>query len=166
MKIRIDRATLKDVHDIAVMMGEYRSEMTALAGCHDFEFRINEEKRRLKDFLDNPDYAVFLARSVRGHPLGYLTVFESIPYPDDTDGILEQLYVRPFYRQRKIARRLFQEVCQFAGEKHWRRILVTLPGTLSPDPVNTFLEKQGFANSRQRKQWFLIEKAAKTKRAF
>lgn len=158
MKIQIDKATQKDVHDIATMMGEYRSEMIALTGRLHYEFQIHKEKIILEEFLDNTDYAVFLARSVRGHPLGYLTVFESIPYLKDSYGILEQLYVRPFYRQRRIAKRLLQKVCQFAEEKHWRRLLVTLPRTFPIEAFNVFLEKQTFANAGKRKQWLLIER--------
>ena len=158
MKIQIDKATLNDVHDLATLIGEYRSEMIALSGRFGFEFQINHEKTILDEFLANPDYAVFLARSVRGHPLGYLTVFESIPYRDDPYGILEQIYVRSFYRRRRIAHRLFQKTRQFAEEKHWRRLLATLPRTILLDPVHAFFEKQGFTNSAKRKQWLLIEK--------
>lgn len=156
MKVEIHKAEKKDIHDLAVMIGEYRAEMTSLAGFSDFDYQIQEEKSVLEDFLDNADYAVFIARSVRGHPLGYLTIFESHPYRDEPDGILEQLYVRSFYRQRRIAHRIFREVKKFAGEKRWRRIVATLPTFLPVDAVMAFFEKQGFSNARQRKQWFLI----------
>ncbi len=158
MKVQIHKANQNDVHDVATLIGEYRSELVALTNHTDFEFQINNEKIILSELLDNTDYAVFIARSVRGHPLGYMTVFESIPYLDDSCGILEQIYVRPFYRQRRIAHRMFQEIRQYAEKRRWRRLLVTLPRTISLPPVYALFEKQGFANAGKRKQWLLIEK--------
>ncbi len=156
MKIVVQRAGMDDVRDIAVMAGEYQAEMIALAGVADFSFQSQEKEAALRGFLENADYVVLVARSVRGHPLGYVTVFESQPYRDDPHGIVEQVYVRPFYRRRRIARRMMNETRQLAKEKRWRRLLVTLPLAFPMDAAMTFFEKQEFANPRQRKQWQLI----------
>ncbi|NLC23300.1 MAG: GNAT family N-acetyltransferase [Oxalobacter sp.] len=156
MKVDIQRAQLTDARDIAVMTGEYRAEMAALAGVSEIDFQLKEETAILDEFLDNADYAVLIARSVRGHPLGYVTLFESQPYADAAYGIIEQLYVRPFYRQRRIARRMLNEAREFASKKRWRRLLVTFPVFFSLDAARSLFEKQGFRDPGQRKQWLLI----------
>lgn len=154
MKVDIHRAGKEDVRDVAVMTGEYRAEMLALSGKKPVS-SLQEDKARLSEFLDNADYAIFVARSVRGHPLGLMTVFESCVYADDLNGIIEQLYVRPFYRRRKIARKLLAESCQLAKAKKWRRMVVTLPLFL-PESVFAFWENRGFTPSGSRKQWLLM----------
>lgn len=156
MKVDIQRAKPEDARDIAVMTGEYQIEMTALAGVPERDFQLKAQEAILRDFLDNGDYAVLIARSVRGHPLGYVTLFESQPYADAAYGIIEQIYVRPFYRQRRIARRMLNEARAFASEKRWRRLLVTFPVFFSLDAARMLFEKQGFRDPGQRKQWLLI----------
>lgn len=156
MKVNIQRAEPDDARDIAVMTGEYQAEMIALAGVAERDFQLKEQEAILHEFLDNGDYAVLIARSVRGHPLGYVTLFESQPYADAAYGVIEQIYVRPFYRQRRIARRLLNEARAFASKKRWRRLLVTFPVFLPLDAARSLVEKQGFRDPGQRKQWLLI----------
>jgi|GEM_PF-2063731 len=155
MKVDIQRAGLGDVRDIAVLTGEYQAEMASLAGVTEMDFLLKEMETMLGEFLDNVDYTVLIARSVRGHPLGYVTVFESQPYSDAPHGIIDRIYVRPFYRQRRIARRLLNAARDLAGEKRWRRLLVTFPTALSVDAARVLFEKQGFRDPGQRKQWLL-----------
>lgn len=155
MKIEIQRAQISDVRDIAVMTGEYQAEIMALAG-YDFQFQSQEKETALRDFLDNADYAVLVARTVRGHPLGYVTVFETQPYFDDPQGIIEQIYVRPFYRQRRIARRLIAETRLLAQKRRWRRLMVTFPLAFHLDAARAFFEKQGFTDSGSRRQWLRV----------
>ena len=154
MKVDVRRAGKDDVRDVAVMIGEYRAEMLALSGQKP-AFPLQEKDARLGEFLDNEDYAIFVARSVRGHPLGLMTVFESCAYAGDLNGIVEQIYVRPFYRRRRIARRLLAESCQLAKARQWRRLVVTLP-LFSPEPVCAFLRDRGFTPPGGRKQWLLM----------
>lgn len=154
MKVDIYRASVGDVRDVVVMIGEYRAEMLALFDQKLF-FPLQEDDAWLKEFLDNDDYAILIARSVRGHPLGLMTVFESCSYAGDLSGVIEQIYVRPFYRRRRIARRLLAESCQLAKSRRWRRMVVTLPLFL-PEPVCAFLTDRGFTPSGGRKQWLLM----------
>lgn len=154
MKIDICRAAGEDVRDAAVMIGEYRAEMLALSG-QELPFPLQKDDAWLGAFLDNVDYAVLMARSVRGHPLGLMTVFESCAYAGDANGIIEQIYVRPFYRRRRIARRLLSESWQLAKARQWRRMTVTLPLFL-PEPACAFLENRGFTPAGGRKQWLLV----------
>lgn len=154
MKVDIHRAGKDDVRDVAVMLGEYRAEVLAFSGRKP-AFPLQKEDARFGEFLDNEDYAIFMARSVRGHPLGLMTVFESCAYADNLDGIIEQVYVRPFYRRRRIARRLLAESCQLAKNRQWRRMVITLPLFL-PEPACAFLGNRGFTPPGGRKQWLLM----------
>jgi GNAT superfamily N-acetyltransferase len=156
MKVDIQRAGLHDVHDIALMAGEYLAEMLLLAGFEDTWFQISERKALLQGFLDNADYIILVARTVRAHPLGYVTVFESRPYLDGLHGIIDQIYVRPFYRRRRIALRMMMETRQLAERMRWRRLMITLPLAFRLEPARSFFEKQGFSDPRQRKQWLRI----------
>ncbi|MDL2283601.1 GNAT family N-acetyltransferase [Oxalobacter sp. OttesenSCG-928-P03] len=156
MKVEIQRADLNDVRDLAAMAGEYQAEMVALAGVADFVFEQKEKEAALSAFLENADYAVLIARSVRGHPLGYVTVFESLPYSNDPHGIIEQIYIRPFYRQRRIARRLMAKTRELAGQKRWRRLMVMFPLAFHLDAARAFFEKQGFGDPGRRKLWLRV----------
>lgn len=156
MKVDIHMAGLADARDIAIMTGEYQTEMATLAGVTNNGFQLKEKEALLTEFLDNADYAVLIARSVRGHPLGYVTLFESQPYADAAYGIIDQIYVRLFYRQRRIARRLLNEAKELAGEKRWRRLLVTFPLLFPLEAAASLFEKQGYRDPGQRKQWLLI----------
>ncbi|MCM1512430.1 MAG: GNAT family N-acetyltransferase [Oxalobacter formigenes] len=155
MKVDIRPAAREDIRDAAVMRSEYRAEMLALAGLEP-EFLLQEDKARLLDFLDNDDYVILMAHSVRGHPLGLIAVFESAVYQDDLRGVIEQIYIRPFYRRRKIARRLLSEIRQWAKARQCRRLTVTLPPLLSLEPAYAFFQDQGFTPSGSRKQWLLV----------
>lgn len=156
MKVAIQRAAPGDIRDLAVMTGEYQAEMLAVAGMAHHDFQLRETEEKLREFLDHADYAVLLARTVRGHPLGYVTVFESLPYSKDTHGIIGQIYVRPFYRRRRIARRLLEETRKLATENHWRRLMVTFPLAFRLEAALALFEKQGFGTPGQLKQWLLV----------
>ncbi len=156
MKVDIHRAKLTDARDIAVMTGEYQAEMATLAGVANSGFQLKEKEAILSEFLDNTDYVVLIARSVRGHPLGYVTLFESQPYADSAYGIIDQIYVRSFYRQRRIAHRMLNAAKELAGKKRWRRLLVTFPVAFPLEAAASLFKKQGYRDPGQRKQWLLI----------
>lgn len=157
MQIEVHPVTQDNVRDLLVLRNEFRTEIVALSGQTP-QTQIADEKEQIMDFLQNPDYFVLMAKSVRGHPLGFITIFESLPYLPDKDGIISEIYVRDFYRRRKIGKKLLTNTIQLATEKKWRRLLITMPMDISFEAAKSFFAKQEFSGASLMKQWYVVQK--------
>ena len=90
----ISRAGESDIRDLVVLTSEYLQEVAQLAGRSGFVPDRERIGEKLAEFLDMPDYAVFVARSPKGHPLGFATVFQMpVQIREEPFAILEKLYV-------------------------------------------------------------------------
>lgn len=75
--ITIQRATINDAHEVAVMVGELLSEIMSTIGIQAFNFSLDETTARLKNFIDREKYFVFVAQSENAGLVGFIALYES-----------------------------------------------------------------------------------------
>jgi len=99
----IQRATVNDAHEIAVMVGELLNEIMSAIGISFFNFSLDETTARLIDFIVREKYYVFVARSRSLSPAGFIALYESYAlYAEGAFGTIPELYVRPAHRTNKL----------------------------------------------------------------
>ena len=152
MNIIIYRATADNAPEIAVMVGELLHEIMIALGVQAFNFDLGETTIRLKNFLDQGKYFVFVARDDGRHEAGFIAMYESYAlYAEGAFGTLPELYVRPEYRSNGVGRRLLEQAKSFGRAQGWKRLEVTTPPLPQFDKTLAFYEREGFAVTGGRK---------------
>lgn len=147
----IERASLHDAREIAVMVGELLSEIRSAIGVDAFKFHLEETTARLGEALGSGKYFVFVARH-RGGLAGFVTLYESFAlYAEGAFGTIAEFYVRPAYRSTGIGRRLVAEARSFGVSRGWRRLEVTTPALPQFEKTLAFYEREGFEITGGRK---------------
>jgi len=153
LKASIVRADQADAADIAKMVGELLSEIMSTIGEAVFEFDRAGTELRTREWLADRSYTIFLARSSEvGHPMGFLTVYESYGlYAGGRFGTIPEFYVRADYRSRGIGAELLSEVKRYGEARRWTRLEVTTPPLPQFDRTMKFYASRGFQVSGGRK---------------
>lgn len=148
----IHRVTTDDAQEVAVMVGELLAEIMNAIDVQAFNFDLDETTARLKDFLSNEKYFVFVARSWSLSPAGFITLYESYAlYAEGAFGTIPELYVRPAYRKNKLGFHLVSQAKSFGASRGWKRLEVTTPPLPQFDRTLAFYEREGFSISGGRK---------------
>lgn len=151
-KITIERATVGDSDEVAVMVGELLSEIMNTIGVQAFNFDLEETTNRLKDFLNREKYFVFVARVDGGNLVGFVALYESYAlYAEGSFGTMPELYVRPEFRSNHVGLRLVSQAKSFGTSRGWKRLEVTTPPIPQFDKTLAFYEREGFAITGGRK---------------
>jgi GNAT superfamily N-acetyltransferase len=150
--ITIQRATINDAHEVAVMVGELLNEIMSAIGMHVFNFSLEETTARLKDFIDREKYFVFVAQNGNAPPLGFITLSESHAlYAEGAFGTIPELFVRPQFRSQHVGQRLVEQAKTFGNSRGWKRLEVTTPPLPQFDKTLAFYEREAFAITGGRK---------------
>jgi len=150
--ITIHKATADDAQDVAVMVGELLAEIMNAIGVQAFNFDFEETAARLKHFLKQEKYFVFVARSADMNPAGFIALYESYAlYAEGAFGTIPELYVRPAYRANKLGLHLVTQAKSFGASRGWTRLEVTTPPLPQFDRTLAFYEREGFAITGGRK---------------
>jgi GNAT superfamily N-acetyltransferase len=148
----IQRATSEDAPEIAVIAGELLDEIMNAINIQAFNFNLDETVLRLRDFIDQEKYFVFIARDEDRRLIGFVALYESHAlYAEGAFGTIPELYIRPPYRSRGIGRRLLQQARLFGNSRGWTRLEVTTPPLPQFDKTLAFYEREGFAITGGRK---------------
>lgn len=87
----------------------------------------------------------YLAFDGSGHAIGVATLSESwAAYAGGRYGILNEMYVAPEHRSRRVGARLIEAVRQHGRRRGWRRLDVTAPESPRFDRSRRFYESLGF----------------------
>lgn len=152
MQVDVTRATENDVGELVLLTSEFWHEVALEAGLSGFASRREAIGNELREFLADPDYAVFIARSCRGHPLGFCTVFPMVvQLREEPFAILDKLYVRRDYRRRKIGHALVEEAKRFTRLVKCKRLQATLPAFFMLDEALAFFRAERFYETGGRK---------------
>lgn len=150
--ITIQRATVNDAHEVAVMVGELLNEIMSTIGIHVFNFSLGETTARLKDFIDREKYFVFIAQSRNTGPVGFIALSESHAlYAEGAFGTIPELFVRSEFRSQKVGLRLVEQAKTFGSSRGWKRLEVTTPPLPQFDKTLAFYEREDFAITGGRK---------------
>ena len=119
-----------DAPTVAVMVGELLTEIMNATGVQAFNFDLVETTSRLKDFLNQEKYFVFVARSGDMIPAGFIALCESYGlYANGTFGTIPEFYIRPEYRTKGLGLRLLNQAKSFGVSRGWTRLEVTTPAS-------------------------------------
>jgi len=153
MTIEIARATPGDAADSAVLVGELLDEIMHATGVQAFRFDLAQTSARVRAFLEQESYSVFLARADGvSAPVGVISLCESRAlYAEGSFGIIPELYVRPEYRGGGVGARLLEAVTQVALDRGWTRLEVTTPPLPQFQRTLRFYENAGFGVTGGRK---------------
>lgn len=150
--ITIQKATVDDSNEIAVMVGELLDEIMAAIGIQVFNFSLDETALRLKDFIGQEKYFVFVARDGNTNAIGFVAMYEGYAlYAEGAFGTIPELYVRPAYRSQGVGLRLLEQAKSFGNSRDWTRLEVTTPPLPQFDKTLLFYEREGFAITGGRK---------------
>lgn len=148
----IQRATVTNAHEIAIMVGELLHEIMSAIGIQAFNFDLDETTARLEDFIDQEKYFVFVAKGDHASPVGFIALYESYAlYAEGAFGTIPELFVRPEFRSKDIGRRLIEQAKSFGDSRAWKRLEVTTPPLPQFDKTLAFYEKEGFTITGGRK---------------
>lgn len=155
--IFIQRATVKDTHNIAVMVGELLNEIMTSIGINVFNFSLEETKDRLTDFIDQEKYFVFVAQNEHAAPIGFIALFEGHAlYAEGAFGIIPEFFVRPDFRSQNVGQRLVEQAKTFGSSRGWKRLEVTTPPLPQFDKTLSFYQREEFAITGGRKLKVLL----------
>jgi len=150
--ITVQKASLGDVHEVAVMVGELLNEIMSTIGVQAFNFNLEETAARLKDFIEQEKYFVFVAQSTNTGPIGFAALSESHAlYAAGTFGIIQEFFVRPGFRSQNVGLRLMEQASTFGKSRSWTRLEVTTPPLPQFEKTLAFYEREGFAITGGRK---------------
>ena len=150
--ISIQRATINDALEVAVMVGELLNEIMSAIGVQAFNFSLDETTARLKGFIDREKYFVFVAQSENAGPVGFIALYESHAlYAEGAFGTIPELFVRPEFRSQDLGLRLVEQAKTFGSSRGWKRLEVTTPPLPQFDKTLTFYGREGFAITGGRK---------------
>jgi GNAT superfamily N-acetyltransferase len=153
MHVQTRQAQLSDAPLIAGLVGELLHEIMTVIGSRVFTFDPAATETRVRVWLADQKYSVFLACPDRSdEAVGLLALYESYAlYAEGAFGTIPELYVRPAYRSRGIGAALLAAARQFARSRQWTRLEVTTPPLPQFERTLAFYERQGFTVSGGRK---------------
>ena len=152
MVFNIQRAIASDAQEIAIMIGELLAEIMNAIGVQAFNFNLSDTTSRLKDYLDQEKYIVFVARDASGSAAGFIALYESYAlYAEGAFGTIPELYVRPDCRSNLLGQRLVSKAKSYGIARGWTRLEVTTPPVPQFDKTLAFYEREGFSISGGRK---------------
>lgn len=151
MEIQITRALPSDARILTEMVGELLQEIMAAIGSKVFAFEPAETEARVRTWLSDETYTVFLARD-GGDAAGFIALYQSYAlYAEGAFGTIPELYVRPASRSQGVGAGLLAEAKRYARSRNWTRLEVTTPPLPQFDRTLVFYERHGFGISGGRK---------------
>ena len=145
-------ATPGDAREVAGLIGELNCEIMSALGKDRYTFDQARTMTERAEFLEAGDYAIILATSLRGHPLGFVTLFGNPQHRGDPFGTLAELYVRPDYRRQGVGHRLIERAKSHGRSLRWRQLQLTLPAFARLDAAPAFLDSERFADAGGKKR--------------
>ena len=151
-EITIEKASIADAREVAVMVGELLDEIMIAVGVQAFHFDLAETTDRLIDFIRNEKYFVFVAKNEEAKPVGFLSLYQSYAlYAEGAFGTIPELYVRPEFRSQGVGKNLIEEAKLFGRSRGWKRFEVTTPPLPQFDKTLAFYQKEEFTITGGRK---------------
>ncbi|MEF3074775.1 GNAT family N-acetyltransferase [Methylobacter sp. Wu1] len=151
MTIAIKPAAPEQSPEIAEMVGQLLAEIMSRIDVKAFNFDRNQTAERLRRFLADQKYLVFVAEDA-GKPVGFIALYESYAlYAEGAFGTIAELYVRPQYRSQGVGKKLIDRARELAAVKEWTRLEVTTPPLPQFERTLEFYGKEGFTITGGRK---------------
>ena len=142
MKISI--AARDDLDTVVALVAELLGEL----GAEGREFAGVDRTAldpALGEGLTSGRFVALLARDDSGEAIGVLTLSETFAiYAGGRYGVIEEMYVRPAFREGGVGRALLERAVTVAADKGWHRLEVTAPEDDAADAAARFYQRRGF----------------------
>ena len=155
--MEVQMASPEDAAEIAQQVGALLGEIMDATGQKAFNFKFEDARSRLGEFLRQGKYFALVTRMESGEISGFVTMYESFAlYAEGAFGTIAELFVRPEYRSRSIGRHLCEAAKELGAKRGWRRLEVTTPPIPEFDRTLGFYERQGFSVTGGRKLKYVL----------
>ncbi len=99
-----------------------------MIGIQAFHFDFDETVARLKAFIEQEKYFVFVAKAEHSGLVSFIALYESYAlYAEGAFGTIPELFIRPRFRSQNTGRRLIEQAKAFGKAHGWTRLEVTTP---------------------------------------
>lgn len=137
----IDKSQAEEIAKLAVCL---TNEIVEKTGIKHFDVDVPLAIRLCKTYIQNGQYNVIAAFD-RNTIVGFGALCESHSlYAEGTFGIIQEFYVLPDYRSKKIGEKLIAEIVCFAKSKHWKRLELCTPPIPEFERTVKFYSANGF----------------------
>ncbi len=114
----------------------------------DEKFALDIERIKAGWAANQDRFTAFLARDEDNTTLGVITLVESFAiYADGSYGVINELYVLPEHRDKKIGKILIETVKEYGRQCGWPRIEVDAPLGEEWERAVAFYVREGFAHT-------------------
>ena len=133
-----------DATEIAKLAVCLTNEIMERTGKKHFNVDINLAICLCKSFLQNGQYNVIAAYDGESI-VGFAALCESHSlYAEGSFGIVQEFYVLPEYRSRKIGTKIIHKIKSFAESKKWKRLELCTPPLPEFEKTVNFYQENGF----------------------
>ena len=138
---RIDKSDAAEVAKLAVCLTD---EIIARTGIQHFDVDAPLAIELCENYIQNGHYTVIAAFD-GDKIVGFGALCESRSlYAEGAFGIIQEFYVLPDYRSKKIGKELIHEIVLFAKSKNWKRLELCTPPVPEFAKTVAFYKANGF----------------------
>ncbi|OGT70405.1 MAG: GNAT family N-acetyltransferase [Gammaproteobacteria bacterium RIFCSPLOWO2_02_FULL_56_15] len=150
----VEKDRAEEIARLAVCLMEEVNERT---GRTPVTANLQQVARLCKNFLAKGQYSVIAAFD-EDRIVGFGALCESHSlYAEGSFGILQELYILPEYRSRKIGAMLLEKIYALARKKGWKRIELATPPLPEFERTVGFYRNNGFEVTGGHKMKRIIE---------
>ena len=137
----IENEQAEEIASLAVCL---TNEIIERTGTKHFDVDVPLAIELCKNYVSNGLYNVIAAFDV-GNIVGFGALCESHAlYAEGTFDIIQEFYVMPDYRSKKLGKELIQEIVNFAKAHKWKTLELCTPPIPEFDRTVEFYESNGF----------------------
>ena len=120
------------------------------------EWDLDEAEILCKELIKAGDYIVFHVQNSDGETVGIITIAETESvYAGGKIGLIQELYIKPAMRCKKLGKLLIEKAVEYARGKKWNRLEVGAPAYPEWARSKAFYEREGFIEIGPRLKYVL-----------
>jgi GNAT superfamily N-acetyltransferase len=137
----LDKESADEIAKLAVCL---TNEIIERTGIKHFDVDVSMAIKLCKKFMENGQYCV-VAATDEGRVIGFGALCESHSlYAEGTFGIIQEFYVMPGYRSKKVGQHLIEKIVEVAKNKKWKRLELCTPPVPEFNRTVSFYQENGF----------------------
>jgi|SRR6185369_506469 len=137
----LDKESADEIAKLAVCL---TNEIIERTGIKHFDVDMPLAMKLCREYMENGQYCV-VAASDEGRVIGIGALCESHSlYAEGSFGIVQEFYVIPEYRSRKVGQKLIEKIVEVAKSKNWKRLELCTPPVPEFNRTVSFYQANGF----------------------
>ncbi|WP_165763887.1 GNAT family N-acetyltransferase [Halalkalibacter urbisdiaboli] len=155
--MKINRANVEQYRVISELYHDLINEIGQKTKTKQKLPKISDSLELCKKLLEDESYIVFLAEE-DNQIIGFISLCPSRSlYAGGEFGIIQEFFVRPSYRSKKVGTQLLAAVSNFSRIMKWKRVEVATPPIPQFARSYMFYQSHGFVDCEGRKMKLLIK---------